>query len=297
MKKSVLKTSLDYLPAEKQEELAAIKEIILKHVPMAEMIILFGSYARGDYVDKDYTKKDGTIYEYTSDVDILVVTKREIESTNRRWKEIREAIARKPTLTKASIINHDISFLNEKIKHNYYFFVDVIKEGVMLHNTGNFELSAPQLTPRKRLEKAQKYLKSWIQKGESSFRHYTYAVKDEDYNKAAFELHQAAENYYTAFSLVLTDYKPKTHDLEELCERAIKINEAHRAIFPRQTEEEKRLFELLRKAYVDARYDEDYTITPEELKYLEERIVLLQNLVAQLCEKEIAELRRLQEIE
>ena len=41
---------------------------------------------------------------------------------------------------------------------------------------------------------------------------------------------------------------------------------------------------------MDARYDEYYTITPEELKYLEERIVLLQQLVAQICEEKITEL-------
>ena len=49
MKKTVLKTSLDHLPFNHQQDLAFIKDTILKYIP-AEMIILFGSYARGDYV-------------------------------------------------------------------------------------------------------------------------------------------------------------------------------------------------------------------------------------------------------
>ena len=124
MKKSQLKTSLAHLPARKQEELKIIEEIILKHVP-AEMIILFGSYARGDWVEDAY-QEDGTTYEYISDFDILVVSKKEIDPMDRRWRAIEAIIARRPLLTKAAIINHDISFLNEKIRHNYYFFVDIV---------------------------------------------------------------------------------------------------------------------------------------------------------------------------
>ena len=38
--------------------------------------------------------------------------------------------------------------------------------------------------------------------------------------------------------------------------------------FPKGTKIEKQRFELLRKAYVDARYDKNYTITKAELKWL-----------------------------
>ena len=132
--KSQLKTSLAHLPPNKQKELAAIQEIIRKHVP-AEMIILFGSYARGDWVEDSY-REDGTTYEYISDFDILVVSKKEIDPMDRRWRAVEAIIERRPLLTKAAIINHDISFLNEKIRHNYYFFVDIVREGIMLYDSG-----------------------------------------------------------------------------------------------------------------------------------------------------------------
>ncbi|MCF0075300.1 nucleotidyltransferase domain-containing protein [Dyadobacter sp. CY261] len=64
-----MKTSLTHLPQHKQEELKTLTEIIQAKVP-AEMIILFGSYARGDWVE-DFQEK----YEYVSDFDILIVTK------------------------------------------------------------------------------------------------------------------------------------------------------------------------------------------------------------------------------
>ena len=64
-----MKTSLSHLPLEKQEALTLIQEIIRSHV-QAEMIILFGSYATGKWVEDRYVE-DGITYEYQSDFDIL----------------------------------------------------------------------------------------------------------------------------------------------------------------------------------------------------------------------------------
>jgi len=257
------------------------------------MIILFGSYARGDYVEHIY-QENGTTYEYISDFDILVVTRKKIEDINRCWKKVRSRIDSRPLLTKTTIINHAIHFLNERIKHSYYFFVDLVKEGIMLYDSGNYELAVPEiLGPKKRLEKAKQYFEYWFEKGNRFRALNSISYEKGYYNEAAFLLHQTAENYYAAFSLVLTDYKPKTHDLEELCNRAIKINEAHRAVFPRRTEEEEHLFDLLKRAYIEARYDENYRITAEELQYLSERILLLQELTARLCQEEIEKIKQL----
>ena len=49
-------------------------------------------------------------------------------------------------------------------------------------------------------------------------------------------------------------------------------------VFPKGTKIEKQRFELLRKAYVDARYDKNYTITKAELRWLAVRVRKLRNL-------------------
>jgi uncharacterized protein len=61
--------------------------------------------------------------------------------------------------------------------------------------------------------------------------------------------------------------------------------------WPRGTRFEQRCFELLRRAYVDARYSPHYRITAEELAWLGERVGVLQRFVAQACEARLAELR------
>ena len=61
------------------------------------------------------------------------------------------------------------------------------------------------------------------------------------------------------------------------------IDEIFKNWFNLEDKEEKRKFELLRKAYVEARYSYDYKITEEELKFLEEKAVILKNLIEKIC--------------
>ena len=296
MEKTTLKTSIAHLPDRFQDDLQAIKELALKYGPKPAMIILFGSFARGSQVE-DTTQVDGNTYEYTSDYDILIVTERSIKMQRHRWLELRNRIDRRPTPIPTTLITHSIHVLNEKIKDRHYFFLDLIKEGIMLYDSGRYELAVPpeKLTSDKRLKKAKKYREYYMKDGDEFYDDVQANIKKERYRKAAFYLHQAVESYYSALSLVMTDYKPKTHDLAELNQIAIQLNEALRAVFPLQTQEQEDRFTLLRRAYIDARYDLTYTITLEELQYLMERFLVLKELIEQLCEEEIAKLLKLLE--
>lgn len=94
----------------------------------------------------------------------------------------------------------------------------------------------------------------------------------------------------TTILLVYTDYGPKEHDLERLNLR-VRNCDPRFAVFPDTTEEERRLFELLRRAYVDARYTMDeYSITNTELDYLAEKVEQLKGLTARLCAEKIGQI-------
>ena len=284
-----MKTSLSHLPPEKQEEVAMIKDVILSHVK-AELIILFGSYATGKWVEDRYIE-EGTTYEYKSDFDILVITKNRKVELGWGWPKINHKISRELRGTKTVIIHHTIDFVNEKIRDNYYFLVDILREGILLYDSGNYQLAEPKpLTPERRKQKAQEEFEYWSERGNDSLEGFEFYLSKQKYNEAAFNLHQATERYYAAFLLVFTDYKPKTHDIEELGAMASKVYGQMQGVFPRSSQEEKRLFELLRRAYVEARYSKQYVITASELTYLAERVKALQALVEKLCQAEITRL-------
>ena len=87
--------------------------------------------------------------------------------------------------------------------------------------------------------------------------------------------------------MVYTDYRPKEHDLKKLDIR-VRNSDKRFNVFPRTTKEEKDLFELLRRAYIDARYKMDeYCITEPQLNYLSERVLALKQLTKELCQERI----------
>ncbi len=69
-----MKKSIAYLPKRKQDDLRRLTEMIRKRLPEAELIVLYGSYARNEYVDYDERVEFGIPTSYRSDYDILVAT-------------------------------------------------------------------------------------------------------------------------------------------------------------------------------------------------------------------------------
>jgi uncharacterized protein len=288
-----LKTGIDHLPIDKQEELQEIVQVIKTHHTV-EMIILFGSYSRGDWVDDRY-KENGTIYEYRSDFDILVVIDTEVQAikrdSNKRWR--RKIHQESPQKTPLTVIFHGIDYLNQEIEDGNFFFVDVYKEGIMLYDSGKFQLATPQpLNAKERKHKAQVYFGKWFENADMFFENFKVNFDKGTgnvnyYNIAAFELHQTAERFFMCVMLVYTDYKPKLHDLEKLEKQVCRLDNRFKTIFPRTTPEEERLFILLKKAYIDSRYKLDYNVAREELEYLSGCVTRLRNLTETACKGKI----------
>lgn len=66
--------SIKRLPKRTQEELAVLQELILKYLANVRMIILYGSYARGEHVIWDESCDErGVQTYYQSDLDLLVI--------------------------------------------------------------------------------------------------------------------------------------------------------------------------------------------------------------------------------
>ena len=67
-----MKTTLTHLPPHKQAELRQIVGALIPQFKDIEMVILYGSYARGTWVEDKYVE-NGNTYEYKSDYDLLVI--------------------------------------------------------------------------------------------------------------------------------------------------------------------------------------------------------------------------------
>ena len=283
-----------HITESKQQELTYLTEL-LKTCKGVEMVILFGSYARGEQTEDMYSEK-GTIYEYKSDFDILVVTTHDDLGNNHKIEDKVEKELSGKVITTINLIFHSVKHLNQSLSMGNYFFQDIKKEGIILYDTEKFKLQNPKkLSPKEAKQKVQDYFDQWFKSAnmflldfETNFER---GSADSDfYNKAAFELHQSVERYYTTILLVFTDYRPKEHDLKKLDLR-VRNCDARFNVFPRETDQEKELFELLKRAYIDSRYKMDeYQITKEQLEYLAEKVQQLKALTEEVCLSKISKI-------
>lgn len=107
------------------------------------------------------------------------------------------------------------------------------------------------------------------------------------YKRASFYLHQACENLFYTLRLVHTLKNSKQHNLSKLLGATHKYSDELRKIFPRNTKEEKRLFELLRLAYVEARYNPKFVVTKEDIDAILPKVERLRDVVSEVCKSQI----------
>lgn len=263
-------------------------EILIAGENTIAMIILFGSYARGDRVSDEYTEGHIT-YSYQSDLDIMVVLKKgkhigyaEPRIEKRLERElVHDLFSKKPWIT---LIFKSIDYVNRQLERGRYFYSDIKKEGVLLYDSGEFSLSeAKLLSFEQRREIAQEDFEQWFESGSEFLIDTLNALQRNSLNRGAFYLHQATESFYSAIMLVFSGYKIKLHDIRKLGSLAGNYNAELWQVFPHSSVDERQAFNLLERAYIEARYNKEYKISREQLTFLIERVQKLQNLTERIC--------------
>ena len=280
-----MKTTIDHLPDDQQQRLQAIAALFTSpdvSIPI-DMLILFGSRARGDWVDDQETG-------YRSDYDLLVVVENEQQVNDLAvWGDLERKVRAIIGDTPLTFIVHDIKFVNKEIRVGQYFFGDIANEGVMLFDRRRFSLAKPKaLNAQERLALAERNFENWYESATEFWRGCRYYASRNLLKHAAFLLHQATERYYHAAILVFTGYKQRSHDIELL---GVQAGEQHALmvdLLPKATPDDKHLFDLLKKAYIDSRYSMSYRITADELAELQKRVLLLADRVRAACLEKIA---------
>lgn len=290
-----METSITHLPDDKKNELERVVAVIKKNCGDIEKIVLFGSYARGNYREaKDLSPSNRT--GHVSDYDILVVTSKKDSALNSvLWGKISEELQGLNLSAFPKIITHDIEELNKKLAEGQYFFSDIKKEGILLFDTNKFKLAdEKKLTAEEKQQIAQKHFDYWFDKSQmflgdynSNLNNFDTTQKEKFLTQAAFHLHQVAESCYKAILLVFTNYTPREHFLEILGKRAEDCDTALKDVFSKLTQEDEDRFNLLEYAYIGGRYDPEYYISKGDLDILSISVKKLLGLTEDLCRKKI----------
>ncbi|WP_033073483.1 HEPN domain-containing protein [Sphingopyxis sp. MWB1] len=301
-----MRSDIDHLPPHKQRELERVVQIIFEEFEDAlalatqgwkkkgriSKIILYGSYARGGWVDEPHTAKG-----YQSDYDLLIiVSDKRLTDRIEYWAKLDDRLIREFGVTRTlrtpvNFIVHSLDEVNAGLSHGRYFFIDVARDGIALYQDHNSELAEPKpMTPHAALDMAREYFDEWLPAATGMLATAQFSEREGRLKDAAFLMHQTAERLYDCVLLVCKFYTPHSHNLAFLRTQAEGIDVRLIDAWPREDRKDRARFEKLKDAYVKARYSKHYRITQEELAWLGERVEQLAAIVEAICNERIAEL-------
>ncbi|MFA5963743.1 MAG: HEPN domain-containing protein [Sphingomonas sp.] len=293
-----VRRDLDHLPAVQQGELERVVAILMRDFEAAISgatqpwkrngkvlkVILFGSYARDDWVDEP---ENG----YQSDFDLLVIVNHaDLTDVADYWYIAEDRIQRDQTIGRqVNIIVHSLDEVNNALRRGEYFWTDIARDGIALYELPQHSLATPAaLTPVDAYAMSREYFDSWFPETGRRLEAFQFefekASVDIGWAKgAAFALHQSAERLFGCYLLTRSLYFPRSHNIKFL--RSLAEDKEPRLVvaWPRATKQDRRRFELLKRAYVEARYSPNYTIEMADLEALAVAVRALRAIVETVC--------------
>ncbi len=301
---SLMKSSIDHLPLVKQNELRRIVQILLEELDDALKlgstdfkkrgrilkIILFGSYARGNWVDEPHTSKG-----YQSDYDLLIIVNdRRLTEFATYWNKADDRLIHASELkTPVKFIVHSRREVNNALKQGQYFFVDIRRDGIVLYELDDEPLTEPQpISDREAYQIAKGYFEDRVPHSRVFLKTAAFCIEQGDFKEAAFLLHQSIEQAYSGLLLTLTNYTPASHNVKFLRSIAESQAPSLAKIWPRDQQRYSAWFNVVNEAYVKARYSKHFEIGEEALDWLSGRTQELIDEIEAICQLHLLKLKQ-----
>jgi predicted nucleotidyltransferase/HEPN domain-containing protein len=297
----MLADQLSHLPDTKRRELERVVKVLFdefEDVTKTKLsdkrklgrilkVILFGSYARGDWVED-------RLSGYRSDYDLLiVVNSHQFTDLHEYWGKADEHFIREVTVTQniktpVNFIVHDLADVNDQLARGRPFFSDIARDGIMLYDAPGYPLVKPKpLTAAAIKVEAQANYDQWFKSAVEFLDGAQFYIERNSNNKAAFLLHQTVEAFYHCILLTLTLYSPKSHRVTMLRSQAEALDDRLKTVWPNDTKLHRQAFDRLRRAYVEARYSAEYAVSEDELEWLCQRITILRDTIQTVCQERL----------
>lgn len=216
--------------------------------------------------------------QYIADCFLLILLK---DTSNKELHEWQDKIENncKSLIPVTTIVLQEAIF-EEWLKQGHFFAASVWRSAVLIYDSGNIEFTGYQTTGDAIAKPPEKLLVEGLTKAKEFLAGSELFRVRKQHAMAAFMLHQSAEQALRTLLKAGTGYHANTHSIDRLVRYAGLVSYQLPGIFPQRTQEEKRLFNLLQKAYIDTRYKEDYKISTDDLLCLTDKVRRIHEIVS-----------------
>lgn len=284
------------LPDITESQYALIQEVVSRIIETVhpEKIICYGVRVKSQNLWSSFISTDNT--NAVATIDLLIILHYKDKGKRESILDTVEKLSNE-TLSVVPIV-HSIDAVNNNLESGNPFFVTLYKKGVLLYDSNSFPLIAPpnevnpEILKAFNLETRRKF-----DLGQALYESAVECSRAGRYDVAVFMLHQAVE--LTCISLLRNclGYKPTTHSIRRLFLLLENITLDIHEIFPRSTESDVEIFNILQRAYSDVRYKELYSVSSESVFTLLSRVDQFQQMASKICRAKWEETQGIQLVE
>lgn len=256
-----------------QEKLVSV----IREMAKPDMIFLLGASL--------YKRKEESIFneaspvsQYTSDYFLLILIEDPAGMELYEWQDKIESHCR--AVIPVTTIVLKTSTFEEWLKAGHRFAVTVRQSANQIYERENYctETAVNMAIAENEDDRKRRYADGLNKACEFLAGAELFRIRKQN-GMAAFMLHQSAEQSLRTMLAIGTGFLSNTHNIDRLIRYASLVSGRLQDVFPQRSEYDRRLLNLLQRAYADTRYKEEYKINSVDLLCLTDKVRCLQRIL------------------
>lgn len=192
---------------------------------------------------------------------------------------------------KVLVLAHHMGRVRDLVKDRHRFYTQVRSAGVLLYAEDEETAPVSPVSPDDWQETAGEQFRTHFGLALGFFHGATVQLEKNQLRICLFLLHQTMEQACIALIRVFLGYRSDFHNLGRLLDLCSCFIRDPGDLFPRTTEKDRRLFQLLSKCYTEARYREDFPVHEADCRDILDAVGGFIKKTEDLCRERLPALR------
>lgn len=269
--KTPVKAIQDVTARVESKELKVIIRFILSRV-RTEKIICFGSIINDIKTTSCFLPEAHKSQSKQNSYYLLIVpTAHEQTADILLQQRLEEALK---TVASVTILVHRMKEINTALQNDSSFFSSIYKKGTLLYDNEAEPFAVPiaRTGISERIARREKFWGQWYLLSQNFLKGANFYYERQFNNLAVFMLHQSLQHCYSGMLRVLIGYRSNSNSLKRLLKLVDNVLPESSFSATKHTPENARLSGLLMKGFSDARYNDKFEVTNDELTTMISRI-------------------------